>query len=196
MLLRTSRSDAPSIAASAAIAITGMLIARRGESTAAWAILAASCTAAIIFIAPRFAMLTEDVDAATLKVTAWGVRHFNHSGLHEAVAWDDLHEVSVVTTARDGHEEDMFIVLRGRHENSVVVPHTLAVESGMLSELHDKLSSFDDDAFADAIATHEDSRFVLWRAEQLASADPGPGSADVDRTAAAPERAFDCHPAR
>ena len=185
MLLRTSRSDAPSIAASAAIAITIMMIARRGESTTAWAILAASATAAIIFIAPRVMLLaSREADSATVDVSPWGIRHSDAAGLHESVAWGDLSEVAVITTTDPEHDEDMFFVLRGRNGNRVVIPHILAVESGVIASLRSKLSQFDDDAFADAIASHHDSMFVLWRGDESAAAVPALAPPDRELTLA------------
>ncbi|MCC7052856.1 MAG: hypothetical protein IT355_06275 [Gemmatimonadaceae bacterium] len=163
MLLRTTRSDAPLIAASAAIAITGMLIARNGESLSLWPMLAAGCAAAAVIIAPRIARHFA-ADDETLDISPWGVRHHLGDALHESVGWRELSEVLVMTSAGDRDEEDMFILLRGRNENTVVIPHTLAVESGIISELRSRLSNFDDLVFADALSDRSNNMFVVWRA--------------------------------
>lgn len=164
MLLRSSRSDAPFIAASAAIAISGMFIARSSGAAAGWIALAVCCVAAIVVIAPRFASFAGEDDVASVTISAWGVRHTDAALLHEAVAWDDLVEVDAITTGDDEDGETLFLVLRSRHDTTVVIPHVLAVESGLIGALHHRLTGFDDVAFADAIASHHESMFVLWRA--------------------------------
>lgn len=163
MLLRSSRSDTAFFAASAAIAIAGMFVARSSGAAAAWIALAVCCGAAIVIIAPRFAPFAGDGDVATVAVSAWGVRHTDSALLHEAVSWDDLAEVDAITTGDDEAGETLFLVLRSRLGNTVVIPHTLAVESGVISALHDRLRGFDDRAFGDAIASYYESLFVLWR---------------------------------
>lgn len=164
MLLRTSRSDAITIAASAVLAIGGMLIIRSGESAGWWLLLGCSLTAALVILRPFAPSSERDADGEALDVSPWGVRRYDHAGLHEAVSWADLSEVAVVTTAEDRDIEDVYLVLRGRNNNGVIVPHSLAVESGILSELHLRLSDFDSQAFIDALASTVSKEFVLWRA--------------------------------
>ena len=164
MLLRTSRTDAFAIAASAVLAIGGMLIVRNGEPAGWWLLLACSLTAAVVILRPFVPTVDRDSAGETLDISPWGVRRFDHAGLHEAVSWADLSEVAVVTTAEEDDTEDVYLVLRGRHNNGLMVPHSLAVESGILSELHLRLSEFDSQAFIDALSSTVDKTFVLWRA--------------------------------
>ena len=165
MLLRTSRTDAFAVAASAVLAIGGMLIVLSGEPAGWWLLLACSLTAALVILRP-FVQSADNRDSAgeTLDISPWGVRRFDRAGLHEAVSWADLSEVAVVTTAEEDDTEDVYLVLRGRHNNGLMVPHSLAVESGILSELHLRLSDFDSQAFIDALSSTVDKTFVLWRA--------------------------------
>jgi hypothetical protein len=115
-----------------------------------------------------------DADNETLEVSSWGVRRFDAGGLHEAVSWSDLREVAVVTTAPVPDDEDVYVLLRGHDDNRVMIPHTLAVESGVLSELHLRLQGFDDSAFIAALSSSAEGLFVLWRAPR-----PSPYSSTV-----------------
>lgn len=164
MLLRTSRSDAYAIAASAALAIGGMLIVRSGETAGWWLLLACSLTAGLVILKPFVPTVEREPEGETLDVSPWGIRRYDDTGLHEAVSWADLSEVAVVTTPDDDDAEDVYLVLRGRSSNGVIVPHTLAVESGILSELHLRLSDFDSQGFIDALASTAEKMFVLWPA--------------------------------
>ena len=94
-----------------------------------------------------------------------GISRHDDSGTHESVSWNDLTEVSVVTTIdAPEDDEDVHLVLRGKAGSGVVIPHTLAVESGVLTELQLRLSEFDNQAFLDAMMSAVNNVFVLWRA--------------------------------
>ncbi len=164
MLLHTSRTDAYAIAASAVLALGGMLIVRQGNMAGWWMLLAFSCTAVLILLRPYLPSFRDETDPEALDISAWGVRRFDTGGLHEAVSWADLREVAVVTSAPVADDEDVFVLLRGHDENRVMIPHTLAVESGVLSELHLRLQGFDDSAFIAALSSSAEGLFVLWRA--------------------------------
>ena len=164
MLLRTSRTDAIAIAASAVLVIGGILIVRSGNAAGWWLLLAGSLSCALVILRPLVSMPSNDADGERLDISPWGVRRHDGTGLHEAVSWSDLSEVAVVTTAEAPDTEDVYLVLRGRNHNRLVVPHSLAVESGILSELHLRLTEFDSQAFIDALSSTVDKVFVLWRA--------------------------------
>jgi hypothetical protein len=168
MLLRTSRTDAMLIAASAVFALGGMLLARSGDVTGWWILLACTCSAAAILLRPQFTAGDLRADDDLLDVSSWGVRRFGADGLHEAVSWPDLLEVAVATSARTMDEEDVYVVLRGRFGNDVSVPHSLAVESGVLTALQLRLNGFNDAAFIDALTSTGEGLFVLWRAPRPA----------------------------
>jgi hypothetical protein len=164
MLQRTPRSDVYAIAASAILAIGGMFVVRSGEVAGWWLLLACSLTAGLIILKPIVPTVDRENDGEALDISPWGVRRYDATGLHEAVSWADLSEVAVVTTPEDEDAEDVYLVLRGRSSNGLIVPHTLAVESGILSELHLRLSDFDSQGFIDALASTAEKMFVLWRA--------------------------------
>jgi hypothetical protein len=169
MLLRTSRTDAYAIAASSVLALGGMLIVRNGNLVGWWILLVFSCTAVLVLLRPYLPSFRSDTDPDSLELSAWGVRRFDSGGLHEAVSWSDLREVSVVTTAPAPDDEDIYVLLCGHDDNRVMIPHTLAVESGVLSELHLRLQGFDDSAFIAALSSSAEGLFVLWRAPRPAT---------------------------
>lgn len=164
MVLQKSRTDAITIAEAAVLAVGGLLIIRSGDSAGWFLLLACSFAATLVLIKPFLSGVERDVDPESLDISPWGVRRFNQAGMHEAVSWSDLREVAVVTAPEDAELDDVYLVLRGRTNDGVIVPHSLAVESGILSELHLRLSEFDSQAFVDAMACTVEKVFVLWRA--------------------------------
>jgi hypothetical protein len=163
-MLRTSRTDVCIIATAALLAIASMFSIRHGDVAGWWLLTGCGLAAAFVVLKPYLPSLSRHGDSDTLDISTWGVRRVNDDGLHEAVSWADLTEVAVVTTVQSLDDEDVHIVLRGHDQNGVVIPHTLAVESGILTQLEMRLNEFDSQAFLDAIMSAADSVFVLWRA--------------------------------
>jgi hypothetical protein len=167
MHLRNTRSDSYAIAGSAALAIGGVMAIRSGDNVGWWILAAFICTAAMLLARPWFLSEARTRDDETIDMSSWGIRRSGENGLRESVAWTDLTEVAVLTTAGGSFTEDVFLVLRGLGNDGVVVPHTMAVESGVLTELQARLPDFDNAAFVDALNCTRDDVFVVWRA-------PGP----------------------
>jgi hypothetical protein len=175
MLFRTSRTDASVIGASVALIAGITLAARYPDSFGWWALMACSVTAAaLMLLRPFFRARSGAAKEVWVDVSPWGVRMHSGDGLHEAMPWPELHEVSVVTTTDPPPDEDMFIVLRGHRGATVVIPHTAAVESDLLVALHDRLPGFNDHAFICAIATRTDETFIVWRAPEDGDAPVAP----------------------
>jgi hypothetical protein len=97
-----------------------------------------------------------------IRIDDRGVDRELANGKVEEVAWDDLEEVSVLTTADGPFAEDVFFVLAGRDGTGCVVPQS-APESGQLLELLQRLSGFDNEAFIHAMGSTGEARFVCWR---------------------------------
>ncbi len=169
MLLRNSRMDAFFITASAALALGGMLIARNGDASGWWMLFAFSCSAVLAAARPYLPTFERDSADETIDVTPWGIRRYDDQGLHEAVSWPDLTEVAVVTSRSTADGEDVHLLLRGQHENGVVIPHTLAVEAGLLTALEQRLRDFDNEALVTALMNADDGVYVLWRAPMSAA---------------------------
>ncbi len=172
---RSSRTDAYAIATSAALGLGGMFLIRTGGGAGWWILLACSCAAALIFIRPFLPSFASQSETETLDVSPWGIRRFDHDGLHEAVSWSDLTEVAVVTSRAALDDEDVYLILQGQSDNGVMVPHTLAVESGLFRDLETRLRGFDLTAFVKAMTSNADGVFVLWRAPRA------PAAADLAR---------------
>lgn len=164
MLLRTSRTDAAVMAACATLALVGMLLLRNGNTNGWWMLLAFSCTVALVLLRPYLPSVDRDDDGEVLDVTAWGVRRFDHGGLHEAVSWADITEVSIVTSRDSDDSEDVHLLLRGRGDNAVLVPHTLAVEHGVLTALETRFPALDTALLVNALMSDAAANVVLWRA--------------------------------
>lgn len=164
MHLRTSHTDADEIVAFAVLTIGATLMVVLNDESVVWlALLSLSLAAAFVSLRPLATRSGREWGEASLDLSPWGVRRHDGGGLHEALAWPDLTEVSIVTAPLDPDGEDVYVVLRGRNNTGVIVPHTLAVESGILSELQLRLSEFDSEAFIDALASTTEKTFVLWR---------------------------------
>jgi len=91
-----------------------------------------------------------------------GVRRDLAGGKVEQVTWDDLQEVSILTTGDGPFAEDVFFVLAGQEGRGCVVPQS-APEGGRLLERLQRLPGFDNEAVIRAMASVEDARFVCWR---------------------------------
>lgn len=106
--------------------------------------------------------------AATVDVTVDGdgVTRTLADGRHEAVRWDELVEVEVLTTAVGVHKEDgVVLVLAGGGERGCLVPSRLAVEHGVIERLH-ALPGFDGRRLVAAMEEPPPSRTTCWeRAE-------------------------------
>jgi hypothetical protein len=97
-----------------------------------------------------------------LQITDEGVLRRLPRAENEYVRWDDLREVSVVTTQNAGAAEDYFYVLAGSGKSGVLVSQALAARHDLLSHLS-KLPGFDHRGVADAMHASGAQRFVLWR---------------------------------
>ena len=102
-----------------------------------------------------------------LQITDEGVLRRISQGQTEYVRWNDLREVSVVTTPNAAPAEDYFYVLAGSGKSGVLVSQALAAKHDLLSHLS-KLPGFDHRGVADAMHASGGQRFVLWRARTFA----------------------------
>ncbi len=173
MHTRTLRPDAVGVTAAVAVAFAGtlgtFLLARLGRFSG-WSLLALAAVAATSawFIHARRTLRGPDGATDILDLSDWGIRHYRDDLVQSAIAWSDLEEVLVVTTREGEAEDTLHLVLNGTSGASVVVPHFVAVESGVLTELEQRLAGYDTKTFFDAIMHHGTDVFVVWRAERAA----------------------------
>ena len=95
----------------------------------------------------------------TVEIDDAGVKRVLGNGQVEAVTWDALTEVSIVTTAGGPFEEDVFFLLRAG-DAGCAVPQSQAT-GDFVSRLQ-ALPGFDNQAMIDAMGTATDARFVCW----------------------------------
>jgi hypothetical protein len=103
-----------------------------------------------------------DMSQATITVDDTGVRRDLGGGKVEQVVWDDLLEVSVLTTSDGPFTEDVFFVLVGRNNTGCVVPQS-APESETLMQRLGRLPGFDYEPAIRAMSSTQDAKFVCWR---------------------------------
>lgn len=91
-----------------------------------------------------------------------GVQKVSNGQVLEAVTWDTLTAVEIMTTSDGPFSEDMFWVLHGSGETGIVVPSGLA-PSGFLERLQ-ALPGFDNEAVIKAAGSTSQEIFPCWKA--------------------------------
>jgi hypothetical protein len=92
-----------------------------------------------------------------------GVRKVTGEKVLEAVAWDVLNKVEILTTSDGPWGEDMFWVLHGADSTGVIVPSGMAPE-GLVARLQ-ALPGFDNEAVIEASGSTSRATFACWAAE-------------------------------
>lgn len=97
-----------------------------------------------------------------LEVDALGVRRVLADGREEAVHWDELTEVEVITTKVGVHKDDgAVLVLAGDGERGCLVPSGLARAEGVLERVAG-LPGVDVRRLAEALEASPPSRTTVW----------------------------------
>lgn len=91
-----------------------------------------------------------------------GVRRTLGDGRMEAVAWQDLVEVEIVTTDEGPFVDDVFFLLAGRDGTGCCVPQGAPGSEPLLDRLQG-LPDFDNEKVIEAMGCAENGRFVCWR---------------------------------
>ncbi|AHH15972.1 hypothetical protein NONO_c11650 [Nocardia nova SH22a] len=103
---------------------------------------------------------------AGVEITDRFVRRTLGNGRIEEVAWQELTEVRIITTADGPFTDDVFFVLIGVRGNGCVVPHS-AADNGFLVRLQ-QLPGFDNAKVIEAMGTVSDRQFLVWRRRKSA----------------------------
>jgi hypothetical protein len=154
------------IAVSLVIALFAAIPALLGRGSW-WLPLLLLLPAVVLLLEPRMLALQVRRRGDRLQITDWGLRRELGRGKSESVAWGDLQEISVITTAAGPMADDLFFVLVGHGKNGIVVPHDLATRYDLLAHLQ-KLPRFDNAALLAALGSTEKARFLVWRATPIA----------------------------
>jgi hypothetical protein len=97
-----------------------------------------------------------------LEVDAEGVRRTLADGREEAVRWDEVTEVEVITTKVGVHRHDgVLLVLGADEERGCLVPSALATEHGVIERVS-ALPGFDVRALVGAMEQSPPSRTTVW----------------------------------
>jgi hypothetical protein len=102
----------------------------------------------------------------SLQITDEGVLRRLGAGNTEYVRWNELREVSLVTTQGMNVTEEYFYVLAGAGSSGVLVGQNLATQHDLLAHLA-KLPGFDHRGIAMAMGAAGNQRFLLWRAKPI-----------------------------
>ncbi|MFJ4658372.1 hypothetical protein ACIP5Y_44480 [Nocardia sp. NPDC088792] len=98
---------------------------------------------------------------AGVEINDTFVRRTLADGRVEEVAWTELAEVRLITTADGPFADDVFFVLIGATGKGCVVPHS-AADTAFLSKLQ-ALPGFDNEKVLEAMLTVADRQFLVWR---------------------------------
>jgi hypothetical protein len=81
-------------------------------------------------------------------------------GRRETLRWDDLQEVSVITTDEGPFADDLYWALLG-NEGGCAVPSTAAGADALLSRLQ-QLPGFKNEIVVEAMGSTANAKFVCW----------------------------------
>lgn len=100
--------------------------------------------------------------SAVLTINDTGVTQEHSDGRTDHIAWDDLREVTILTTDGGPFAEDLFIVLDGNNGQNVVIAQGADKEARLTDRLL-RLPGFDHDAFTAAMCCTQNRKFPCWR---------------------------------
>lgn len=100
-----------------------------------------------------------------LEVDDEGVRRLEDGQVTARLAWHDVHQVRVVTTADGPVDEDFFWVVSGADGRDVIsVPNGLAQDELVPRLL--RLEGFDHDRLVESLGSVSPATFVVWRRDR------------------------------
>jgi hypothetical protein len=101
--------------------------------------------------------------APALVVDEQGVRRTVGVDREEAVGWDEIEQISIVTTDEGPWLEDFYWLLHGANGRGCAVPGALAQEHGLLELLQERFAEgFDNEAVIRACGSCDHAMFVVW----------------------------------
>jgi hypothetical protein len=147
---------------SAIIAATGLYAAYQGEMPW-WPGIVFAVGAVVLLLSP----LVIPPFADDLEISDSGIRRTfgprYRARQVEAVTWDALSKVEILTTDAGPGAEDMFFLLEGADGTGVVVGNGLAVKHRLVAELQRRLPGYDNRAVVLASGSTMNARFPVWQ---------------------------------
>ena len=98
-----------------------------------------------------------------VEVAADEVRCLEEGEVTQRVAWADIQQIAVVTSAAGPVDEDMYWVLFGLDGHSVAVPLALANDELVGRAL--KLPGFNQELLVKALGSTSPAKFIVWERE-------------------------------
>lgn len=124
----------------------------------------AICLVAGLFSLRRRPLSELPPEAGRLTIDEVGITR-TAKDLREQVAWVDIASVRIMTTDQGPWIEDVFFVIDSRNGNGCVVPHDLAVKSGLLEALQARLEGLNNAAVIAAMTSTDKRVFTIWEAK-------------------------------
>jgi hypothetical protein len=165
--LRHTKVEVALLAGALALAMGSALSTREGDTTALRMTGFFLALAALQAFAP-WLRSRKGTKMQTLSVDMWGVRSRIGQDEEHAVGWNELREVSILTTGDGPLTEDVFFLLRGNNEDGVVVGQTLALQHHLLETLQDHLPDLDNAEIIRAMGSTEEEQFMVWPPQKKA----------------------------
>jgi hypothetical protein len=91
------------------------------------------------------------------------IRHVRADGAEETIRWDDLHEVSIVTTDAGPFNDDVFwLLVASDGKSGCAVPGSSDGSDQLLKRLQ-QLPGFDNEALIKAMSSTSNAKFICWK---------------------------------
>jgi hypothetical protein len=166
---RMPRADVAVCSVAALCATVGVVLVREGEPMVWWTLLAITSAALVMFFAPHVWRARRAESTPRFAMSARGVTRYDAGGGDIHIPWGALTDVSMLTCTVGTHDEDVYLVLRDAKGAELFVPHTDAVENGLIEALSTRLHGFQHSAYVHAMMVETDNETLLWRAPRVVS---------------------------
>jgi len=144
------------------VAVAVGSVTRALSGRASWLEALGTVALAVFFLfLPWVEARAVDRRRGTLTVNDWGVTR-RAGSIHEAIAWQDVAFIQILTTSDGPGAEDMFFALGSADGKGCLVPNGLAVEANLLAVLQARFPGLDNAAVARAAGSTTEAEFTLW----------------------------------
>ena len=83
-------------------------------------------------------------------------------GRVESLRWDDLQQVTIMTTSDGPMADDVFFMLHGKGQSGCAIPQGADGADALLQRLQ-QLPGFNNEAVIEAMSSTGDATFVCWK---------------------------------
>jgi hypothetical protein len=100
--------------------------------------------------------------AETVQVDDVGVTRIE-GDIHEQIAWDEVAEIRIITTAAGPWAEDVFFALGRVNGTGCLVSHEAAERTKLFQALQSRFPDLDDDMVKKAMGCTSNDQFMIWK---------------------------------